>query len=60
MGWVLDVFWTGEMVAGSRVYTLFGYRVAFGVAVVSALISLACATWLHWREISGAGRAVPN
>lgn len=49
MGWVLDVFWTGETVGGSRVYTLFGYRVAFGVAAASGLIALGCATWLHWR-----------
>ncbi|GAA0682467.1 MFS transporter [Natronoarchaeum mannanilyticum] len=49
MGWVLDVFWTGETVAGSRVYTLFGYRVAFGVAAASGLVALGCATWLHLR-----------
>jgi sugar phosphate permease len=49
MGWVLDVFWTGETVAGSRVYTLFGYRVAFGVAAASGLIALVCAAWLHRR-----------
>jgi sugar phosphate permease len=49
LGWVLDVFWTGETVAGSRVYTLFGYRVAFGVAAASGLIALGCAAWLHRR-----------
>jgi sugar phosphate permease len=49
MGWVLDIFWTGETVAGSRVYTLFGYRVAFGVAAASGLIALICAAWLHRR-----------
>lgn len=49
LGWVLDVFWTGETVAGSRVYTLFGYRVAFGVAAASGLIALGCAAWLHYR-----------
>ena len=49
MGWILDIFWTGETVAGSRVYTLFGYRVAFGVAAASGLIALVCASWLHWR-----------
>lgn len=49
MGWTLDVFWTGETVAGSRVYTLVGYRVAFGVAAASGLIALLCAAWLHWR-----------
>jgi MFS family permease len=50
MGWVLDVFWTGETVGGSRVYTLVGYRVAFGVAAASGLIGLGCAIWLHYRE----------
>jgi len=49
MGWVLDVFWTGETVAGSRVYTLLGYRVAFGVAAASGLVALVCAAWLHAR-----------
>lgn len=49
MGWVLDVFWTGETVAGSRVYTPFGYRVAFGVAAASGLVAFVCAAWLHWR-----------
>jgi sugar phosphate permease len=50
MGWALDVFWTGEVVAGSRIYTLFGYRVAFAIAAASGLIALACAAWLHWRH----------
>jgi len=50
MGAALDVYWTGEVVAGNRVYTLFGYRVAFGVAAVSGVIALACAGWLHWRD----------
>ncbi|WP_135820893.1 MFS transporter [Halostella litorea] len=49
MGWALDVFWTGETVAGSRVYTLLGYRVAFGIAAVSGLVALGCAAWLHHR-----------
>lgn len=49
MGYALDAFWTGETVAGSRVYTLLGYRVAFGVAAVAGLFALACAVVLHWR-----------
>jgi sugar phosphate permease len=49
MGASLDIFWTGETVAGSRVYTLFGYRVAFGIAAVSGLVALVCAAWLHRR-----------
>lgn len=54
LGWVLDVFWTGETVAGSRVYTLFGYRVAFGIAAASALVALVCAALLH-RTYSDGG-----
>jgi sugar phosphate permease len=49
MGYVLDVFWTGETVAGNRVYTLFGYRVAFGIAATGGFVALACAAVLHWR-----------
>ncbi len=49
MGYVLDVFWTGETVAGNRVYTLLGYRVAFGIAAAGGFVALACAAWLHWR-----------
>jgi sugar phosphate permease len=49
MGLVLDAFWTGETVAGSRVYTLFGYRMAFGLAALSGAVALVCAAWLHRR-----------
>lgn len=47
MGVVLDAFWTGRTVAGSRIYTLVGYRIAFGIAAVSGLVGLCCAIWLH-------------
>ncbi|MCT9096742.1 MFS transporter [Haloarchaeobius sp. HME9146] len=50
LGAALDAFWTGELVAGSRVYSLFGYRVAFGIATLNGLIALGCAVWLHQRE----------
>lgn len=49
MGVALDVFWTGETVAGTRVYTLVGYRVAFAIAAVSGLVALGCGYWLHRR-----------
>ncbi|WP_439026421.1 MFS transporter [Haloarchaeobius sp. DT45] len=49
LGAALDAFWTGELVAGSRVYSLFGYRVAFGIAALNGLVALACAVWLHQR-----------
>ncbi|WP_435358357.1 MFS transporter [Haloarchaeobius sp. DFWS5] len=50
LGAALDAYWTGELVAGSRVYSLFGYRVAFGIAAVNGLIALGCAIWLHQRS----------
>jgi sugar phosphate permease len=49
MGYALDVFWTGETAGGARVYTLLGYRVAFGIAIVGGLIALGCAGYLHRR-----------
>ncbi len=47
MGWVLDAYWTGELVGGVRIYTETGYRIAFGVAAGCALIALFCTIWLH-------------
>lgn len=49
MGAVLDGFWTGETVGGVRVYTLAGYRVAFGVAAAAGAVALAGSVWLHRR-----------
>ncbi|WP_267639564.1 MFS transporter [Haloarchaeobius amylolyticus] len=54
LGAALDAYWTGELVAGSRVYSLFGYRVAFGIAALNGLIALGCAVWLHRRETADA------
>ena len=53
MGAVLDAYWTGETVAGARIYTAFGYRVAFGIAVLSGLLSLACLVWFYLRYVRG-------
>ncbi|UTF55664.1 MFS transporter (plasmid) [Natronosalvus rutilus] len=39
-GWVLDAYWTGELVAGSRTYTVLGYRVAFFVAALVGVIAV--------------------
>lgn len=50
MGVALDTYWTGETVAGARVYTSMGYRVAFGIAAVAGLVALACSVWLHLRR----------
>lgn len=49
MGWVLDVYWTGEYVDGVRVYTTTGYRVAFGIGAATGLVAIGCALWLHRR-----------
>lgn len=47
MGYALDAYWTGNVVDGVRVYSLTGYRVAFGIAAVSGVAALGCALWLH-------------
>jgi sugar phosphate permease len=50
MGAVLDAYWTGEMINGARVYTVFGYRVAFGIATLAGVVAAVAAAWLHRRE----------
>lgn len=50
MGIILDAYWTGETVAGSRIYTDAGYRVAFSIATTAGLIALCCALSLHVRK----------
>lgn len=47
MGWILDSYWTGELVGGTRVYTVTGYRMAFTLATGAAALTLVCAVWLH-------------
>lgn len=49
VGLVLDAYWTGDTIAGSRVYTAAGYRVAFGIAAATGLVAVCCAGWLHYR-----------
>lgn len=51
MGVALDTFWTGETVAGARVYTALGYRVAFAIAAVAGAVALGCAVLVHWRTV---------
>jgi sugar phosphate permease len=50
MGYALDAYWTGETVAGARVYTPAGYRVAFGIATAAGVVAVVCAYLLHRRE----------
>jgi len=47
MGWALDAYWTGEFVDGVRVYTVTGYRIAFGLGALAGLVAVGCALWLH-------------
>lgn len=49
MGYALDTYWTGETIGGTRVYTEFGYQVAFGLATAVAFCSFIAAVWLHVR-----------
>ncbi|WP_338730243.1 MFS transporter [Haladaptatus sp. DJG-WS-42] len=49
LGVALDVYWTGETVAGSRIYTDVGYRVAFAIATMAGVVALVCALSLHVR-----------
>ncbi|WP_251330931.1 MFS transporter [Haloplanus pelagicus] len=50
LGGILDVYWTGEMLNGARVYTVAGYRVAFGIAAAAGLVATLAALYLHRRE----------
>lgn len=50
MGVALDAYWTGETVVGTRVYTLVGYQMAFGLAAAAGLVGLCCAVGLHWVD----------
>jgi MFS family permease len=57
IGAILDAFSTGEVVDGARVYTTLGYRVAFALAAVSALIGTGCILWIYIREQSTGHRS---
>ncbi|KAB1193104.1 MFS transporter [Haloferax sp. MBLA0076] len=64
MGYALDAYWTGETVAGARVYTPAGYRVAFGIATAAGVVAIVCAYLLHRREsrveVSASGHPEPT
>ncbi|QGX93522.1 MFS transporter [Haloplanus rallus] len=55
LGGVLDAYWTGETLNGARVYTVFGYRIAFGIAAAAGLVATLAALWLHRRERTVSG-----
>ena len=46
VGWVMDLGWRGEMVAGARVYDLAAWRGGMGVAMALAVIGAACSWWI--------------
>jgi nitrate/nitrite transporter NarK len=49
MGYVLDAYWTDETIGGARIYTEFGYRVAFGLAAPTGFGAFLAAVWLQLR-----------
>jgi hypothetical protein len=49
MGVVLDTYWTGETIGGARVYSVLGYRYAFGLAALTGAVAVLAAVWLHYR-----------
>ena len=51
LGAALDTFWTGTTVAGVRVYSLVGYRTAFGIAAVGGVVTVVSAVIL--QKLSG-------
>ncbi|WP_306053467.1 MFS transporter [Natronococcus wangiae] len=53
MGWTLDAYWTGEYAGGARVYSETGYRVAFWIATLAAVIALGCTIWIYRRQRAG-------
>ena len=58
MGALLDVYWTGETVAGARVYTLTGYRAGFGVAAVAGVFALVLTFVLYAHRDGEAKRSI--
>ncbi len=50
MGLTLDAYWTGQTVAGSRIYSLAGYRLAFGFATLAGVVAIACAVVVAVRR----------
>lgn len=53
MGWALDTYWTGELVGGVRVYTQFGYQLAFAIATLASVVALGCTIWIYRKERAG-------
>ena len=52
VGLLLDAYWTGETIGGARVYSVFGYRLAFALATLAGFVALLASVWLHLRTPS--------
>jgi sugar phosphate permease len=50
MGVVLDAYRTGRTLNGAQVYSVLGYRVAFGLAALSGALAALAALWLHLAD----------
>jgi sugar phosphate permease len=50
MGYAVDRYRTGDVVAGTAVYTEFGYRVAFGITAVAVGFAFCSSLWLYFRD----------
>lgn len=48
LGWLLDLNWKGEMVAGARVYDPGAYRIALSAVIVGCIVGFFCS--LAMRE----------
>jgi MFS family permease len=48
LGWLLDLNWKGEMVAGARIYDAGAYRIALAAIIVGCVIGFICS--LAMRE----------
>jgi len=57
MGIVLDRYRTGDTVAGTVVYTEFGYRVAFAITTAAVTVALLCSILLYLRQRPASGSA---
>ncbi|MEF8777752.1 MAG: MFS transporter [Natronomonas sp.] len=50
MGLVVDRYRTGDVVAGTAVYTEFGYQVAFAITTVAVGLAFCSSLWLYFRD----------
>jgi predicted MFS family arabinose efflux permease len=51
---VMDLYWTGEMAGGARVYPMAAFQVAFAGCMAAALVSVVVSSRLRERPFAGA------